>query len=300
MPNEIKNTLTAVSFMILASLLIAGTTILAKILGTDKLGPPLNALQISNARFFFAFILIFIFFVITKSKIIRPSYKVHLGRSVCGWVGISILFGASSVIPVTDATAIIFTNPIFTMLLAIPLLREKIKPLKWIAVIITFVGALILIRPESNFINIQLIIIVLILGAFALGLESIFIKMLTLKENPKQILLINNSIGLLISLIPVYFIWITPTKLQILAMLGIGALMLCAQACFIQALRRSKAHFAVPYFYSTLIFVAIYDFFIFKIIPDNISFIGASLIIIGGISIYLSEIIKKTKHNVML
>ena len=293
MPNEIKNTLTAVSFMILASLLIAGTTILAKILGTDKLGPPLNALQISNARFFFAFILIFIFFVITKSKIIRPSYKVHLGRSVCGWVGISILFGASSVIPVTDATAIIFTNPIFTMLLAIPLLGEKIKPLKWIAVIITFVGALILIRPESNFTNIQLIIIVLILGAFALGLESIFIKMLTLKENPKQILLINNSIGLLISLIPVYFIWITPTKLQILAMLGIGALMLCAQACFIQALRRSKAHFAVPYFYSTLIFVAIYDFLIFKIIPDNISFIGASLIIIGGISIYLSEIIKR-------
>ena len=293
MPNEIKNTLTAVSFMILASLLIAGTTILAKILGTDKLGPPLNALQISNARFFFAFILIFIFFVITKSKIIRPSYKVHLGRSVCGWVGISILFGASSVIPVTDATAIIFTNPIFTMLLAIPLLGEKIKPLKWIAVIITFVGALILIRPESNLINIQLIIIVLILGAFALGLESIFIKMLTLKENPKQILLINNSIGLLISSIPVYFIWITPTKFQILAMLGIGVLMLCAQACFIQALRRSKAHFAVPYFYSTLIFVAIYDFFIFKIIPDNISFIGASLIIIGGISIYLSEIIKK-------
>ena len=293
MPNEIKNTLTAVSFMILASLLIAGTTILAKILGTDKLGPPLNALQISNARFFFAFILIFIFFVITKSKIIRPSYKVHLGRSVCGWVGISILFGASSVIPVTDATAIIFTNPIFTMLLAIPLLGEKIKPLKWIAVIITFVGALILIRPESNFTNIQLIIIVLILGAFALGLESIFIKMLTLKENPKQILFINNSVGLLISFIPICFIWITPTKLQILAMIGIGSLMLCAQACFIQALRRSKAHFAVPYFYSTLIFVAIYDFFIFKIIPDNISFIGASLIIIGGISIYLSEIKKK-------
>ena len=108
-----------------------------------------------------------------------------------------------------------------------------------------------------------------------------------------KILLINNSIGLLISSIPVYFIWITPTKFQILAMLGIGALMLCAQACFIQALRRSKTHFAVPYFYSTLIFVAIYDFFIFKIIPDNISFIGASLIIIGGISIYLSEIIKK-------
>jgi len=294
MSNEIKqNTLTSVFFMILASLLIAGTTILAKILGTEILGPPINPMQISNARFFFAFILIFIFFINTKSKIIKPNYKVHLGRSVCGWIGISILFGASSIIPITDATAIIFTNPIFTMLLAIVLLGEKVKPIKWIAVIITFWGALILIRPENNIINHQFIIIILIIGAFVLGLESVFIKMLTLKENPKQILLINNSIGLLISSIPICFIWITPTTLQILAMLGIGLLMLCAQACFIQALRRSKAHFAVPYFYSTLIFVAIYDFFIFNITPDDISFIGASLIIIGGISIYISEIIKK-------
>ena len=294
MSNEIKqNTVTSVLFMISASLLIAGTTILAKILGTATLGPPINPMQISNARFFFAFILISIFFMTTKSKIIKPNYKVHLGRSVCGWIGISILFGASSIIPITDATAIIFTNPIFTMLLAIVLLGEKVKPIKWIAVIITFWGALILIRPENNIINHQFIIIILIIGAFVLGLESVFIKMLTLKENPKQILLINNSIGLLISSIPICFIWTTPTTLQILAMLGIGSLMLCAQACFIQALRRSKAHFAVPYFYSTLIFVAIYDFFIFNITPDDISFIGASLIIIGGISIYISEIIKK-------
>jgi drug/metabolite transporter (DMT)-like permease len=294
MSNEIKqNTVTSVLFMISASLLIAGTTILAKILGTTTLGPPINPMQISNARFFFAFILISIFFMTTKSKIIKPNYKVHLGRSACGWIGISILFGASSIIPVTDATAIIFTNPIFTMLLAIVLLGEKVKPIKWIAVIITFWGALILIRPENNIINHQFIIIILIIGAFVLGLESVFIKMLTLKENPKQILLINNSIGLLISSIPICFIWTTPTTLQILAMLGIGSLMLSAQACFIQALRRSKAHFAAPYFYSTLIFVAIYDFFIFNITPDDISFIGASLIIIGGISIYISEIIKK-------
>ena len=94
MSNEIKqNTVTSVLFMISASLLIAGTTILAKILGTTTLGPPINPMQISNARFFFAFILIFIFFITTKSKIIKPNYKVHLGRSVCGWIGISILFG---------------------------------------------------------------------------------------------------------------------------------------------------------------------------------------------------------------
>ena len=69
--------------------------------------------------------------------------------------------------------------------------------------------------------------------------------------------------------------------------------MLCAQICFIQAMKKSEAHFVVPYFYSTLIFVCIYDFLIFHITPDKISIIGGGLIIIGGLVFYLSEIRKK-------
>jgi len=66
--------------------------------------------------------------------------------------------------------------------------------------------------------------------------------------------------------------------------------MLCAQSCFIQALKRGEAHFVVPYFYSTLIFVTLYDFLIFEIIPDKISIFGATIIILGGLTMYLSEI----------
>jgi drug/metabolite transporter (DMT)-like permease len=246
-------------------------------------------MQISHSRFFFAFILIFIFFLKTKSKIIKPNYKIHLSRSFCGWIGITILFGASSVIPVSDATALIFINPIFTMIFAILFLGEKVKFTKWLAVSFTFIGAIILIRPENNLLEIQLINIVLVLGALALGLETIFIKILTKYENPKQILLINNGIGLMISSIPVYFIWISPNIKQILALFFVGALMLCAQICFIQAMKRSEAHFVAPFFYFTLIFVCIYDFYIFQILPDKISIIGTTLIIVGGIILYVSQ-----------
>ena len=51
-----KQSLSAIYYMIFASLLIAGTTIISKMLGTDKLGPSLNPMQISHSRFFFAFI----------------------------------------------------------------------------------------------------------------------------------------------------------------------------------------------------------------------------------------------------
>ena len=275
--------------MIFASLFIGGTTMIAKLLGTDILGKPLNPMQISHSRFLFAFILIFLFFLKTKSKIIQPNYKLHFSRSFCGWIGITILFGTSILIPVSDATALIFINPIFTMIFAIPLLGETVKTTKWFAVAITFIGAIVLIRPENNLLEIQFVYILLIFGALALGLESIFIKILTTEEKPKQILLINNGIGLIISSIPIYFIWISPNIKQILALFFVGALMLCAQICFIQAMKRSEAHFVAPFFYFTLIFVCIYDFFIFQILPDKISIIGTTLIIVGGIILYVSQ-----------
>ena len=275
--------------MIFVSLFIGGTTMIAKVLGTDLLGKPLNPMQISHSRFLFAFILIFLFFLKTKSKIIQPNYKLHFSRSFCGWIGITILFGTSILIPVSDATALIFINPIFTMIFAIPLLGETVKTTKWFAVAITFIGAIVLIRPENNLLEIQFVYILLIFGALALGLESIFIKILTIEEKPKQILLINNGIGLMISSIPIYFIWISPNIKQILALLFVGALMLCAQICFIQAMKRSEAHFVAPFFYFTLIFVCIYDFFIFQILPDKISIIGTTLIIVGGIILYVSQ-----------
>ena len=275
--------------MIFVSLFIGGTTMIAKVLGTDLLGKQLNPMQISHSRFLFAFILIFLFFLKTKSKIIQPNYKLHFSRSFCGWIGITILFGTSILIPVSDATALIFINPIFTMIFAIPLLGETVKTTKWFAVAITFIGAIVLIRPENNLLEIQFVYILLIFGALALGLESIFIKILTIEEKPKQILLINNGIGLMISSIPIYFIWISPNIKQILALFFVGALMLCAQICFIQAMKRSEAHFVAPFFYFTLIFVCIYDFFIFQILPDKISIIGTTLIIAGGIILYVSQ-----------
>ena len=279
--------------MIFVSLFIGGTTMIAKVLGTDLLGKPLNPMQISHSRFLFAFILIFLFFLKTKSKIIQPNYKLHFSRSFCGWIGITILFGTSILIPVSDATALIFINPIFTMIFAIPLLGETVKTTKWFAVAITFIGAIVLIRPENNLLEIQFVYILLIFGALALGLESIFIKILTIEEKPKQILLINNGIGLMISSIPLYFIWISPNIKQILALFFVGALMLCAQICFIQAMKRSEAHFVAPFFYFTLIFVCIYDFFIFQTLPDKISIIGTTLIIVGGIILYVSQTISK-------
>ena len=63
--------------------------------------------------------------------------------------------------------------------------------------------------------------------------------------------------------------------------------MLGAQSCFIKALQNSKISYVSPFFYSSLIFVIIYDFFIFGTVPDLISLTGCSIIVFSGITFYL-------------
>ena len=283
---ERKQVFLSVFFMVLASAFVAGSTIIAKTLGSFDVGDPLSPFQISHSRFLFAFIFISIIFFKTKSNFEKPSYRLHLARTISGWVGVTILFGASSIIPVADAIAINFTNPIFAMLLAVPFLKERLGLYKVIAVFVTFIGAIILIRPSYNFLDYEPVAIISLFGAIILGLEAIFIKLLIRVERQIQILFINNAIGLIISTVPLYFVWKNPTDIQIKLCVMLGILMLIGQFCFLEALKRGELSFVAPFFYNTLIFVIIFDYIIYNSFPDTVSLFGSAIIIVGGIIIY--------------
>ncbi len=280
--------------MLAASAFIGGTAVIAKLLGKDNLGEPLSPFQISQSRFLYGFIFVLLFSLFYKVRIECPNPKLHLARTSLGWMGATILFGSSSLIPVNDAVALNFSNPVFAMIFSLIILREKYYPYRWIAMIITFAGALILIRPNFSNLYVNPIAIVSIFGAICLGLEAIFIKLLTKYEKNTQILLINNFIGLILSSLIVIFFWQTPTFLQLLLCILIGFLMICAQICFLIALRSNQLNFVIPFFYSTLIFVLLYDYLIFRNLPDLLSFSGSLLIMIGGIYLFLKE---KTNKN---
>ena len=142
--------------MLAASAFIVGTAIIAKLLGKNLIGEPLTPFQISHSRFLYGFIFLLFFSLFYKFKIQNLNFKIHLARTSFGWIGVTILFGSSSLIPVNDAVAINFSNPVFAMILSIIILKEKYFLYRWIAMILTFGGALILIRP--NFLNYTLIL----------------------------------------------------------------------------------------------------------------------------------------------
>lgn len=270
-----------------ASALIAGTTLLAKALGTDTLGPALHPMQISHGRFMFAFLVIISAVAILRPPLRRPHWGLHIGRTTFGWTGITLMFASVAYIPIADATAISFLNPVFAMVLAIPLLKEGVGPWRWLAAAVALTGALILLRPTPD--SFQPAALLALSAAAVIGMELIFIKKLSGKEIPIQILLVNNSMGLTIATVAVVTVWEPPTPEQWAALAGIGVLMACAQACFVNGMARADASFVAPISYATLIFAAFYDFAVFEVVPDIVSVIGSSIILTGALILVWRE-----------
>ncbi|KRS13008.1 membrane protein [Roseovarius atlanticus] len=263
-----------------AAAFIAGCTLLAKALGTDALGPALHPLQISQGRFVFALVAIGSFAAGTRFRLVRPALPLHFLRSGLGWGGVTLMFAAAAFIPLSDATAISFLNPVFGMVLAVVILGERVGPVRWTAAAIALLGALILTRPGGG--TIAPGALLALAAAACLGGELIAIKFLSGRERPLQILLINNLFGCLIASAAAYFVWTAPTPAQWAALAGIGLLMATAQTCFVNAMARADASFVAPFFYATLVFAALYDAAVFSVLPDAISILGALTVLSGA------------------
>lgn len=270
----------AMALILTATAFIAGTMLLAKTLGTDVLGTPLHPLQISHGRFLFAFMALGTVAAMVRPQLGRPDWGLHVGRTVFGWGGVTLMFAAVAYIPLSDATAISFLNPVFGMLLAIPLLGERVGRWRWLAAAMALVGAMVLLRPGPG--SFQLAGMLALGAAVLMGMELIFIKKLANKEPAFQILLTNNALGLVIATVAVWPVWVPPTPAQWAALAALGGLMAAAQTCFVNAMARADASFVTPFTYITLIFAALYDALIFDVIPDRISVLGAAIILTGA------------------
>ena len=282
-----QNPALAASLIGIATAFIAGTTLFAKALGSDAFGPALDPLQISHGRYVFAFIALVMVAAIMRPKFGTPNWRLHIVRTSFGWAGVTLMFASVAFIPLADATAISFLNPVFGMMLAIPLLGERVGPIRWSAAIIALIGAFILLRPTPD--SFQIAALLPLGAAICLGFELIFIKKLSGRENPFQVLLTNNFVGVVISTIAVLPFWIAPTLAQWGILALIGMFMAVAQTCFVNAMARADASFVAPFSYATLIFATLYDLIFYDVFPDAITWLGAGIIIAGAVLLAVRE-----------
>ena len=274
-----------IACMLIATGFIAGSTMAAKILGSDT--PALHPFQISAGRFFFAFCALIVASLWLRPKFEHPNMRLHVGRALFGWLGVTAMFAAASQIPLADATSISFLNPVIAMILAYLILGEKVGPIRWTAAGFAFLGVILLIKPGSSAFHPAALIA--LAAACFMGMEITIIKKLTGSERPLQILIINNALGALMACTAAYFVWISPSLTQLALMAAVGFLMVTAQAFFIQSMRSGEASLMVPFSYATLLFAGLYDLILFDVIPDHLSLMGAAIILASGVVLAVRE-----------
>jgi drug/metabolite transporter (DMT)-like permease len=279
--------LAAAGAMIAASAILALTTLLAKALGRGMGGEGLHPLQVSAGRFGFALAWVAVAAAVARPALAGTPWRVHTGRSLCGWLGVSCMFAAAALMPLAEATAISFLSPIVAVALAVIFLRERPGAVRWAAVAIAFVGALLLIRPGTA--AFQPAALLALGAALFLGAEAVLVKHLTGGEPRLRILLVNNAIGTALAVTAAAFVWTTPTAGQWGLLALLGSAMLTAQMLFIAAMRRGEASYVMPFFYATLVFASLYDVALFGERPDLAGALGAGVIVAGAVLLALAE-----------
>lgn len=288
------------AFIVVSTGFISASLICAKAMQDPALmgAPGLHPLQAAWGRFAFGFLSILAFSFVRWPGIRTSRLGLHLARTLCGWSGIAALFAALALMRAADATAISFLNGLCAMVFAVLFLGEKVGPWRWGAALIAFIGAVVIARPGTD--AFQWSALLAAGAAMVMGLEVILIKQLTGGSEPRpRILLINNALGALIATIAVLFVWRMPNALQWLMLVGAGVFMIGAQVFFLRGLSLAEANLAAPFNYFTLIFASLYAFILFGEVPVLTTWIGAGLIVAGGIILAWREQVKRPMVRVI-
>ncbi|MEO9132397.1 MAG: DMT family transporter [Sphingomonas sp.] len=216
----------------------------------------------------------------------------HITRTAVGLSSMACLFAALMILPLAEATTFQFTVPIFATVLGALLLKEQTGWHRWGAVLVGFLGVLIVARPGSG--NIPLAGAALGLTAATLtAVVSILLRQIGRTEGAATTVfwfatLSVPPLGLL------YAFHLAPHPPEVWAMLvGIGMVGAAGQLALTGALKLGPVSLVVPMDYSSLLWATLYGWLLFGALPDATTWIGAPIIIGSGLYIVWREHVRR-------
>ena len=249
--------------------------------------------QILFFRGFFG--IIFYFFIIPRDRLHnfyqtkRPG--LHSLRCIAGLIAIVAIFIALRKLPLATVVSISFAAPIFTTIFSIFLLSEKVGIYRWLAVLVGFIGILVITEPGISELNIYYIFPII----FCLGLSYVAITLRQLSSTePVWLISLFFSIAItLLSFLTIPFGWVMPSLNHFVILSFIGIFGGVSNLWLSQSYKYSEVSLVTPLKYLTLVFAIIFGYFIWGEIPTFKTLIGAFLVIISTLIIFRREIYKK-------
>jgi len=260
------------------------------------LSSSMDVLQITWARYFFtvAFTLPIMFFFFRENLVWTDKPKLQFIRGLILLTANICFFYAISVISLAKALTLAFVAPLIVTAFSPIFLGERVGFRRWSAVIIGFIGSLVVIRP--GFVEINLASIAALGTGIMYGFYLIITRKLSTSDNPLLTLLLTGVVGAVIISCVMPFVWIKPTINQWSMMAAIGVFACVGHLFLILSLKYADASKLAPFSYFEIITNIIIGYYFFSDFPDNWTFLGLFIIVLSGIYISRREnLVKKVK-----
>jgi drug/metabolite transporter (DMT)-like permease len=216
----------------------------------------------------------------------RPG--AHALRGLYGTIGMVLNFGAVILLPLAEATTLNFTAPIWAVVLSAILLKEHVGWWRWSAVLLGFVGILVIAQPGGGQFPLYGAMVALG-GAFMIALISIQIADLSRTEQPLTIVFYFALFSVPLTALALPFVMTAHTLVDWLLLLGIGLAGSAGQLLLTAALRFGKVASVIVMDYSALFWATLYGWMLFGMLPPASTWAGAPLVVVAGLVIAWRE-----------
>ncbi|WP_395540326.1 DMT family transporter [Neotabrizicola sp. sgz301269] len=274
--------LLGIGLMLLAMAILPFIDVLAKKLG--QAGLPIA--MVVWARAVFGALTVLPFALRAEgARILRPARPLHHLLRACLLSAATFLFFFSlKTLPIADALAIFFVNPLVVTLLSAVLLGETVGPRRWTAVAIGFIGTLIIIRPgmiEPNPGTLYAF------GAgVALGCYFVMTRHIAGQRNAMVLTFQTNAMAAGLMSLSLPFLWHVPLPEQWLMLIGLGVVATLGHVLITLAYERAEASLLAPLAFSEIIMATVLGWWFFGDLPDRWTCLGVAVLI--GSALYIS------------
>ena len=280
--------------LITVALLAIGATLFGSFMGAGVklLSNDLHPIIICFYRCLMGLIIITPFVARNNFKALQTdNMRLQIFRALINIISMICWFSAIGMMHFEKATALGFTTPLFTTVLAVLILGEVIRFHRTAALLLGFIGILIIIRP--GYMPFEFGTILMLIASFSFSFVLIFVKKLSATDSSLTIIFYH-----LIYMTPVFFIlslfyWENINLNQLIIFTLMGASGLLSHWCLAQAFKMSDTTFVMPLQFTKLIWASLIGLFVFAEKPDILTWVGGIIIFISVVYITYREAFKK-------
>ena len=213
--------------------------------------------------------------------IIRSKPSLVAIRAIIGTLSLVTTFYAYSLMPMADATALLFTASLFIPVLGVIFLKESVGPYRWAAVAMGFIGVVIMAHPSGEVYTFG--ILVALFAALLHATLQIILRYLGRFESPETISFYFFVIGVFLTALPLPFIAVRPTMAEVPLLIGIGLSGAAAQWLLSFAFRNAKVAIVTVFNYSSIVWATLFGWMIWNEWPLPTVITGAAIVIASNI-----------------